>query len=147
MTRAVHDSNRLSTWPNVSVREGPLALGLTKVRATAGWWYRLDTAENFGGIWRTSCGRLSRVLPWCPEVLSPLVALDNERQLCDQYFTVRLRGHVATLSAADLAHGKGWEQFPAIDLWDCLSVRRVLASIVYCQAANLHPVCFAKDGR
>ncbi|MEV0322631.1 hypothetical protein ACIBKX_33255 [Streptomyces sp. NPDC050658] len=76
-----------------------------------------------------------------------MAALDGESQLREQYFTVRLRGHVATLSAADLTQGKGWEQFPAIDLWECLPLSRVLASVVQCQAVGLNPVCFREDRR
>lgn len=147
MTQAVHDYKRPPPRPGVSAKESPLALGLSKVRATAGWWYRLEGGENSGGIWRTSYGRLNRVLPWCPEVLSQLTALDDDSQLCEQYFTVRLRGRVATLSAADLTQGKGWEQFPAIDLWECLPLSRVLASVVHCQASGLNPVCFREDRR
>ncbi|MWA07881.1 hypothetical protein [Streptomyces sp. BA2] len=76
-----------------------------------------------------------------------MTALDGDSQLCEQYFTVRLRGRVATLSAAELTQGKGWEQFPAIDLWECLPLSRVLASVVYSQAVGLNPVCFREDRR
>lgn len=107
-----------------------------------GWWWRVAAGGEPGGIWRTSLSSLEQVLPWCPEVLAWLAALDSRGRPCTEYFTVRVHDHVATLSNSRLLEGQGWEQFPKIDLWPCLALKEQLSSIVHGQARNLPRIDF-----
>ncbi|MFJ9552117.1 hypothetical protein [Streptomyces erythrochromogenes] len=46
------------------------------------------------------------------------------------YYTIRVQGHVATLTDSGLQQGTGWELFPTVDLWSCAAATSQLHHIV-----------------
>lgn len=119
---------------------------LAPVYDLAGWWYRIATPQESGGVWlEQPKGQFKCLLPWCPEVLATLVARDSNGCPSTHFYTVRVQGQLATLADTRLTEGKGWEQFSAVDLWDCLSLGKVLASIVREQAQALSGIDFRED--
>ncbi|WP_369228712.1 hypothetical protein AB5J52_49875 (plasmid) [Streptomyces sp. R39] len=90
---------------------------------------------------------MTEVLPWCPEVLARLAALNAEGSYHRHVFVVRVKRRLALLCDGDLADGKGWEQFTTIDLWKSLALRTQLADIVRDQARQLPRIVFREENQ
>jgi len=70
----------------------------------------------------------------------------NASGICqDQYYVVRIEAQLALVYQRDLPHGKDWGQFTRIDLWQALSLKDVLAEIVYDQAQRLPQIACRED--
>lgn len=141
-TRLYNPQQNVFPSPPPSTYKLSTGTPLTGVWGMRGWWWRVTTPEERGGIWRTSRGSLEQVLPWCPEVLAWLVGLDHNGSPCSEYFTTRVDDHVATLSSGCPLEFQGWEQFPAVDLWQCLAFKEQLSKIVRGQAQSLPRIDF-----
>ncbi|RMB80583.1 hypothetical protein [Streptomyces shenzhenensis] len=88
-----------------------------------------------------------QVLTWCPEVLARLAALDADGTCHRQHFVVRVNQQLALLCDRDLPDGKGWEQFTAIDIWESLALKDLLADIVHDQARQLPRIVVREEDR
>ncbi|MFE6848772.1 hypothetical protein [Streptomyces sp. NPDC057686] len=51
---------------------------------------------------------------------------------------------LATFQEVDLVQGKGWEEFPGVDLWQCFAAREQLRRIVQSQALCAPQVFFGE---
>lgn len=121
--------------------------GLMAVPGTYGWWYALSTDCQDGGIWNGREDQAGQVLAWCPEVLARLAELSADGVCHEQHYVVRVNQQLALLSDRDLPEGKGWEQFTAIDLWESLAFKDLLAEIVHVQAQQLPRIVFREGGQ
>ncbi|MEU6610956.1 hypothetical protein ABZ922_38995 [Streptomyces shenzhenensis] len=88
-----------------------------------------------------------QVLTWCPEVLARLAALDADGACHRQHFVIRVNQQLALLCDRDLPDGKGWEQFTAIDIWESLALKDLLADIVHDQARQLPRIVIGEEDR
>lgn len=115
---------------------------MVRVSGIRDWWCRIGKPGDPGGVWRTSQGSSEQLLEWCPEVLVRLSALDGHDRSCNEYFAVRVHQHLALLSSSRLVEGHGWEQFPTVDLWQCIALTEQLSAIVHAQARSLPQIEF-----
>lgn len=118
---------------------------LTALPGSHSWWYVVPAKRRTGGLWNRSGGQVDKVLPWCPEVLARIVALDADGVCCQQYYTVRVGQQLGLLCDSDLFEGKGWEQFAGVDLWQALELKDVLAEVVQAQARQLPRIVFRQE--
>ncbi|MGW6674322.1 hypothetical protein ACWGBU_39955 [Streptomyces vinaceus] len=94
--------NGLSVVSPTPELEQPPTIGLKPLPGMSGWWWQTPNHKEPGGIWRSAPHSLEQELPWCPEVLSRLTALDTNRTPRMDYFTIRIHSHIATLSQTEI---------------------------------------------
>lgn len=147
MARAIREHQRASFWNICSVTlpstpEGSIPLEVTEIPQSPRWWFRPAQSGRPGGMWASGPSGLHQVLTWCPEVITHLVAHDSAGANTSNYYTLRVNGHLATLSDHHLSQGKGWEHFPGIDLWECFTACDPLHRVVRQQARSAPRVTF-----
>lgn len=134
--------NGLSVVSLTPELEQPPTIGLKPLPGMSGWWWQNPTHKEPGGIWRSSPRSLEQALPWCPEVLSRLTAIDINRTPHMDYFTIRVHNHIATLSQTSMRQGHGWQLFPTIDLRPCIALTEQLINVIHAQAEHLPRIDF-----
>ncbi|MEV7003686.1 hypothetical protein AB0N62_39385 [Streptomyces sp. NPDC093982] len=149
MSAAIRGKQRasLNLVPAECPRGGGTPPVLTVVPGSPGWWYAVPADDQGGCVWNRIGDQKSRILSWCPEVLAKLAMLDAKSICQQQYYVVRVDEQLALIHDGDLRQGKGWEQFRHIDLWQALSLKELLADIIYDQAQRLPQIVCREESQ